>query len=98
MIDTVKLVAANSTVGVPVIDPVLVFRVNPLGSAGLIAKVRVPTPPDPVTGVKAEAANNLVRDVDATAKLLTSVACPASTVRLNVLLPTCPAASVNVIT
>jgi hypothetical protein len=49
----VKLVAANVTVGVPEITPVVVFSVNPAGKPGLIEYVTAPTKPVGVNAVVA---------------------------------------------
>jgi hypothetical protein len=46
---------------------VLVLNDNPDGSAGLIAKLRVPKPPDAVTGVKFGAFTPTVKDATDTA-------------------------------
>ena len=45
------VVAGDAAVPVPVISPVDVLRVNPVGSGGAIANVIAPDPPDATTGV-----------------------------------------------
>jgi hypothetical protein len=49
-------VAALVAVGVPLIVPVEVLKLKPLGKLGETLKVSVPVPPDPVTGVNEIAA------------------------------------------
>ena len=47
---TVKAAEFVSTVGVPVINPVAVLKLSPVGSVGLIEYVTAPKPPDTNTG------------------------------------------------
>ena len=49
--DTVKLVDAVTPVGVPVISPVAVLRLSPVGNAGVIEYTSAGSPPVPSTGV-----------------------------------------------
>jgi len=84
----VKLVAASSAVGVPVIWPVAVLKLNPVGSEPPdSANVMVPKPPDAVTGVNGVASVLAVNVVDATATVVVSAG--AVTVRLNCLDDVC---------
>jgi hypothetical protein len=53
---TLKVVTAMGALGVPEILPVVVEKVRPAGSVGLIARVSVPSPPEAVTGAKDDAA------------------------------------------
>ena len=77
-----------SAVGVPVICPVVVLKLSPVGKLGDTANTRVPNPPVAVTGVKGVAAVFCVRVVDATACVVTSAG-SASTVSWKVLLLVC---------
>ena len=57
------MVAVELSVGVPVMAPVALLILKPVGRDGAIEKARGAWPPDPVTGVKDVAAIELVSTV-----------------------------------
>ena len=70
--------------GVPLIVPVVVEKLNPAGKLGLIENTKGDTPALPVTGVKGVIASPTVSVRLAIARFTISAG-GASTVRLNVL-------------
>ena len=83
-------------VAVPEICPVEESNVNPAGRAGDMLKVKVPSPPEAVTGVKGVKAVLVVSVFDATANVVVNSAPLNSTAKLNVADPVCPDAPVQV--
>jgi hypothetical protein len=90
---TVYVIAALTTVGVPVITPVFTFSVSPMGRPGDTLYVSGDVPPDPVTGMNGTTVWSNVRpstpiDCTATTALLT--------IRLKFAVAVAPLASVTV--
>ena len=83
--------AIIAAVGVPVICPVDVLKLSPLGKLGLMLNTLAPSPPVAVTGVKAAAAVPCVRVFVATTCVVDSGLEPLSTVNVKVVLPVFPA-------
>ena len=91
---TVKVVAASRVVGVPVIWPVVVENVRPVGSVPPeSAKLSGPAPPEAVTGVNGVAGEFCASVVDGTAWVVVR---GALTVRLKVAVAVALLASVTV--
>ena len=88
---TVCTVAILNIEGVPVICPVDVLKLNPVGSAGLMPNTFTPSPPVAVTGVNAVAAVPCVSVLVAIACVVVSGDAPESICRVNVVLPEFPA-------
>ena len=84
---------ALDEVGVPVIAPVDVLMVRPVGSDGEIEKVTGDVPPDDVTGVKLVATTLAVKVSEAITRVVVSAAETASE---NVFELVAPLASVAV--
>jgi hypothetical protein len=90
---TVKVERACTTEGVPVIWPVVVDMVNPVGRAGATAQARGVEPPVAVTGVTGVIKWLRVKATAGTAWFAVS---PAFTVRSNEAVAVAPLASVTV--
>ena len=71
-------------VGVPVISPVAVFSVKPVGRAGNIEYTNVPSPPEPRTGVNAVTATFLINVQAVCADVYAVAIGIAATDKLNV--------------
>ena len=84
---------ALDAAGVPVIAPVEVLIVRPVGSDGEIARVIGEVPPDGVTGVKLVATALAVKVSEAITSVVVSA---AETIRENVLVVLPPTESVTV--
>ena len=81
------------TVGVPEIAPVDALIVSPAGSVGEILKTMFGVPPEEVTGVNGVATAEVVKIVEAAARVVVSA---SETAKVNVLELVAPLASVAV--
>ena len=84
--------------GVPVICPVVLLKLSPVGKLGETVNIKGASPPVAVTGVNAVAATDCVSDLLLTDCTVSNTAIPDSTVRLNDAVAVWLPASVNVTT
>ena len=92
---TVYVRVPLTAVGVPVTCPLVVLKLNPAGSVGLIANVNVPYPPLAVTGVNVDTDVLIVNCLVATVWIV-KIAGGAVTVSAKILIEVCAIVSVIV--